>query len=398
VRLLIFHNDFPVYWKGRLLYLKPFLEKHNIDFHALELFGKGSPYVFDSSEGNKEAWWSCLFPDKAYSDLPKDEIRSAVTAKLDEINPDIIIGGSIVFVAGAQGLRWAKQHGRKFVMFDDAKPYQIRRNFIVNTIKNLLIRQADAFWLPSPEYDQTYTMLNRKKAFFFHGYNTINNALFKPAGEKKFGSKKLISVARLVPLKNYINLLQAWKQVQQHAPGYRLQIIGDGPEREKLTVLANSIQLNTVDFLGTVNNADIPGYFHEAEAFVLPSLWESWGLVVNEAMAAGLPILLSNNINASKALLKEEENGYSFEATSVADITQKLLRFIHLSVDQKAAMSAASLTIIDQMSFATMGDQLLSALPQIADRKTKKPGLIARAIISKWDGRYNTAAWDKMNA
>jgi glycosyltransferase involved in cell wall biosynthesis len=151
-----------------------------------------------------------------------------------------------------------------------------------------------------------------------------------------------------------------------------------------------------VIFLGAVNNSDIPTYFYNSVAFVLPSLSESWGLVVNEAMAGGLPILISNKINASNALLREGANGFSFEPLDVEDMVEKILAFINLDLEGKIRMSNRSLKIIERMDYENMGNELFAAVNRISKIKTKRLPALALLLINIWHGRYNTAGWNKL--
>lgn len=395
MKVLIVHNDFRVYWKGRLLFLHQCLEKMHIDFYAIELFGKGSPYSFDTYE-NKEDWWTCLFQDKSYEEISNNVIRKTFLDKLDEINPDIVIGSSIVFFAGALGIRWAKNNRKKFVMFDDAKPSQVKRSFLVRTIKNLIIHQVDGLWLPSADYDEPYRPLVPKSTLLFHGYNSIDNDLFRFKKKKEMNFTTITCVARLVPIKNIDNLLRAWKIIEKKRPDYKLAIIGDGPEFVSLNELTLNLGLKTIVFLGAINNSDIPTYFYNSVAFVLPSLSESWGLVVNEAMAAGLPILISNKINAANTLLEEGANGYGFEPSDIENIAGKILNFIELDLEEKIKMSNNSLEIIDRMNYENMGDELINAVYNLSHEKSKKVPAMASLLINIWQGRYNTAGWNKL--
>lgn len=384
-----------MYWKGRLLFLRKFLATKNIDFYAIEFFGKGSPYSFDNYE-NQEQWWSCLFPDNSYEEISISKIRETFQLKMDEINPDIVIGGAIVFFAGALGIRWAKNNHKKFIMFDDAKPSQVKRKLIVRTIKNLIIRQVDGLWLPSKDYDKAFLELVHKNTILFHGYNCIDNELFRFKEKKEMNFTTIVCVARLVPIKNIDYLLRAWNIIEQRRPDYKLVIIGDGPEFVSLNELTLKLGLKTVFFLGAVNNRDIPTYFNNSVAFVLPSLSESWGLVVNEAMAAGLPILISNKINASNALLQEGVNGFSFEPSDIENIAEKISQFIELNLIDKIKMSDSSLEIINRMNYENMGDELLNAVFNLSHEKVKKLPILALLLINIWHGRYNTAGWNKL--
>ncbi len=395
MRVLILHNDFRVYWKGRLTYLKEFLNSNGIEFYAVELFGQGSPYIFDSYD-NVEKWWTCLFPESSNRQISSINLEKALFDKLDEINPDIVIAGSIVFYSGALGIRWAKHHNKKFIMFDDAKPSQVKRNFIVRWVKNQITTQIDGLWLPSEHYYNEYSNLDRQKTVFFTGYNTIDNQLFKFKSQRELNHKVIICVARFVPIKNLNNLIKAWKLVETRVPDYKLVIIGDGPEFERLNKLGTNLGVKTVLFLGAIPNTDIPTYFFNANAFILPSLSESWGLVVNEAMAAGLPVLLSKRINANESLLEEGINGFSFNPLSISEMTDKILTYLNTDDETKKQMSQNSLKIINSMSYEVMGSILLKALPEIINKKSNEPGIIAKYIINFWHGKYNTASWDKL--
>lgn len=394
MKVLILNNDLRVYWKRRITYLHQFLAEQNIQFYAVELFGKGSPYAFDPYD-NKENWWSCLFPENDFSELPKSTIVKTIYDKLNEINPDIIIGGSIVFFSGAIGLRWAKQHKKKFVMFDDGKPSDIKRNKLVQFVKDTLIKQADGLWLPSSDYDAEYPYID-SDTIIFHGFNCIDNDQFKFVEKKTFDNKTVVCIARLVPIKNIDNLLRAWKTVEDSGSDYKLNIIGNGPLYNTLYDLAYGLKLKSVIFSGAVNNNDLPKHLYNCDAFILPSYSESWGLVVNEAMAAGLPVLLSNKINAGQVLLQEGINGYSFNPNNVNNIADKLLKFISLDIDTKKAMSDNSLKIINTMSYQNMGQQFITALHKINNNKIKKPDIIANIFIKLWSGNYNTSGWDKL--
>ncbi|RZL48472.1 MAG: glycosyltransferase family 1 protein [Pedobacter sp.] len=394
MKVLILHTDLRVYWKRRIIYLHQFLAQYNIQFYAVELFGKGSPYAFDAYD-NKENWWSCLFPENDFSELSKTTISNKIFDKLNEINPDIVIGGSIVFFSGAIGLRWARQHSKKFVMFDDGKPSDIKRNMVVQFVKDTLIKQADALWLPSADYDAEYPYVDADTVIF-HGFNCIDNDQFRFENKKTLDHKTIVCVARLVPIKNIENLLQAWKIVEDNGSDYKLNIIGNGPLYNQLDQLSSSLNLKSVTFLGAISNNDLPLHLYNADAFVLPSYSESWGLVVNEAMAAGLPVLLSNKINAAQALLQDGINGYSFNPNNVQDIANSILKFTALDNAAKKQMSDNSLKIINTMDYQHMGQEILTALEKIKSKKNKKTGVIATIFIKLWNGNYNTIGWDKL--
>lgn len=397
MKVIVIHNDLRVYWKRRLVFLHYSLKAKGIDLYAVELFGKGSPYDFESFK-KIASWWDCLFPDQSHTELTKKEIKDKIFDKLNEIDADVIIGGSIVFYSGALGLRWAKQHNKKFIMFDDGKPSWIKRNFIIQGIKDIITKQIDALWLPSEEYDNEYSALYSKKNIkYLYGYDCVDNDLFKGQGVKKMDNKKFITISRLVPKKNVKSLLDAWKFVEKNYEDYTLDILGDGPLAEELKTYKDELGLKHVNFIGAIPNERLPEFLTSADAFISPSLYESWGLVVNEAMAAGLPVLLSTKINAAHTLLKDGENGYLFDPYQPNVLQDKIIQFINLSLAEKKKMSLNSLRIISKMDFDYMESELLQTLNFFKTKPKKRPSIIGRLVMNAWYGRYNTTEWDTID-
>lgn len=398
MKVVVIHNDLRVYWRRRLMFLHDFLKTSGINLYAVELFGKGSPYDFESFK-KSVPWWDCIFPDKGHTELTKQQIKEKIFDKLNEIDADVVIGGSIVFYSGALGLRWAKQHGKKFIMFDDGKPSWIKRNFIVQGIKDLITKQIDALWLPSEEYDSEYSALySKEKIKYLYGYDCIDNDLFKGDGIKHMDNKKLITISRLVQKKNVKSLLDAWRFVEDNCENYTLDILGDGPLADELKKYREHLGLKRVNFIGAVANEKLPEFLAGADAFISPSLYESWGLVVNEAMAAGLPVILSTKINAAHTLLKDGGNGYLFDPYEPGALQKKIMDFISLPLAEKKKMSSKSLSLIKQMDFNYMGSELLQTLNFLKTKRYRKPSLLARLIMNAWYGRYNTKEWDTVDS
>jgi len=120
--------------------------------------------------------------------------------------------------------------------------------------------------------------------------------------KKKYKHKKIILfVGRLVPYKGLEYLLEAMKKVTQKFTNVKLLIIGNGPEKDKLKSLANSLDLNGfIDFLDEIKNVDLPLYYNLCGIFVLPSTYkaEAFGIAQLEAMACKKPVI-STNIHGS---------------------------------------------------------------------------------------------------
>jgi len=117
----------------------------------------------------------------------------------------------------------------------------------------------------------------------------------------------LLYVGRLVAFKRVDVLIEALRRLSTKRSDVGLVIVGDGPERERLRRLAQGMPY--VYFAGFQDQSDLPKYYGVADIFVLPSVCEPWGLVVNEAMASGLPVIAAGKVGAARDLIIEGDNG-----------------------------------------------------------------------------------------
>lgn len=164
-------------------------------------------------------------------------------------------------------------------------------------------------------------------------------------GIKILGDKKyFLSVGRLLERKNFITLLKAYKQykIQCNDSAWNLIIVGDGPKRESLVeyIRLNKLERSVI-LLPFLQQKDLIPFYQNASALVLTSIQETWGLVINEAMASGLPIIVSDKCGAASTLVEKGRNGYTFSPLSESDLADCLLNFYKLSDERRNEMRKA---------------------------------------------------------
>jgi len=146
--------------------------------------------------------------------------------------------------------------------------------------------------------------------------------------------------AKLQQWKGPNDLLEAFARA--NVTNSFLAFAGDGPERSNLERRAVVLGLSDrVRFLGFVNQSQLPSAYCAADLFVLPSLFEPFGLVVNEAMLCGLPIAVSDRVGAKFDLVRPDENGFVFPAGDVEALAA-ILRRILPDREKRARMGAAA--------------------------------------------------------
>ena len=137
------------------------------------------------------------------------------------------------------------------------------------------------------------------------------------------GRPVILFASKLQARKRCIDLLDAYLLVANSSPPERvpyLLIVGDGEERAALEDRAREAPPGSVRFLGFRNQTELPRFYDLCNVFVLASVDEPWGLVVNEVMNAGRPVIVSDQVGCQKDLVHDGVNGYVVKACDVAGI------------------------------------------------------------------------------
>ena len=148
----------------------------------------------------------------------------------------------------------------------------------------------------------------------------IFNYIPQPQYRERIIVKNFIYVGRLAKEKNLKMLINVFNEL----PFLRLNIVGYGYQENELKAMAS----DNVLFIGSVNNKELSAIYQNNDVFVLPSKVEPWGLVVEEALNNGLPLLLSNRVGCAEELLKDGENGYSFEFDNMESLKEAIKKII----------------------------------------------------------------------
>lgn len=157
--------------------------------------------------------------------------------------------------------------------------------------------------------------------------NIVNTEKFTPRNKAKNGKFRFLSVSFLNPNKNVDLTIRAFSKAFKNKDNIELYIAGDGSERLKLEALAKDLGVESkVKFLGKVNREDLPGFLHEGNAFVLPSKYETFGVVYIEALACGLPII-ATKCGGPEDFYKEDF-GYMIDTGDEEALCQAMIKMI----------------------------------------------------------------------
>lgn len=163
--------------------------------------------------------------------------------------------------------------------------------------------------------------------------------------------KIVLTVGRFIPSKGFDVLLEAWKHVKRD---YQLLIIGGGSLEQSYMDYINENKLENIKIIDYKPKKDLFNYYKASDLFVLPTRWDVWGLVINEAMACGLPIVTTNMCIAGLELIENGVNGYIIPVDDQEALANKI-NMILQNGELAKAMSINNVNKIQGYTMANMG-------------------------------------------
>lgn len=176
-------------------------------------------------------------------------------------------------------------------------------------------------------------------------------------------------VGRLSIEKDLPTLINAFSNVLKELPNAKLAFVGSGPISNDLTTLTHKLGISTnVQFLGSKGVDELSHEYLRATCMVLPSQSEPWGLVVNEALAYGCPVIVSHRCGCVPELVIDGETGYVFNAGDVEDLTNKML-LLTQTFNQTDKTTQTCLNLIAKFSPISAATQILDGIELTMKRK-----------------------------
>ena len=201
-----------------------------------------------------------------------------------------------------------------------------------------------------------------------------------------------LASARFIEKKNLPRLIRAYgeyrklcrasvsdAETSQVGAPWDLVLLGDGPLRETLNTQLSTLNLQAhVHLPGFKQYDELPVYYALAKAFVHASTTEQWGLVVNEAVASGLPVIVSDRCGCVPELVNG--NGFTFDPFDEQQLVERLSQMASLSDDERKSMSDASYRISANFAPERFGEGLEQAA-RLAPNHPRRASLIGRALM-----------------
>jgi len=173
----------------------------------------------------------------------------------------------------------------------------------------------------------------------------------------------ILFTGRLIREKGVLDLVEAFRRIR--SPDIALVFVGEGEFGKELRKYVTQEQIDPVLFFGYQNRLDVTKFYAISDVLVLPSHRETWGMVINEALCFGLPVIVSDQVGAREDLVSHGYNGFHFPVRNVESLTARITELMELSEDERAVMGVRSLRIIEEWSQKKLAESLLEYLDLI---------------------------------
>lgn len=238
----------------------------------------------------------------------------------------------------------------------------INKNIIKGIVKMFFIKRARGC-LASGRFAKDYflTFGAKEENIFIHNFSSLSDddiIPFKISSKEKLrlreqldlplNMKIVISVGQFTHRKGFDILLDAWKSVD--IPDALLVIIGGGEDKNSYLEMIKKEKINNVHILDFKPKQELFNYYSASDLFVMTTREDIWGLVINEAMACGLPVITTNKCVAGLELIEDGENGYIVPIDNRNELIEKM-RTLILNKKARYGMEANNLEKIKGYTF-----------------------------------------------
>lgn len=303
-----------------------------------------------------------LLPDVSWHRASKRHLARLIWRELDRLNPSIVLVPGYYNVAGFAAALWGRWHGRRTVLMTESTEFDHARSSWKESLKGLLIRSLFDWAIAGGSPHQRYLeKLGFRPERIANFYDVVDNDFFSRSSASirlqsrayDFGlpERYFLYVGRLAEEKNIDGLLASYEAYRLGGGTWPLVLVGEGPESQNLRSLAEQSTFRSdIYFEGLKTSKELPTYYAFAGCFVLPSTREPWGLVVNEAMAAGLPVIVSRHCGCAEDLVRQGKNGHVFDPLAKDELTEALRSIDRLDAPDLRAMGDCSSEIVAKFS------------------------------------------------
>lgn len=364
--------------------------------HVIQLCDRDTFGALRCEPGEAPYSLHTIMPGVRWEDVDRSRMIPRLFAALDAIRPDVVCVNGWSFGGALAGLSWCAARGVPAIVMSESCAFDEPRVWWKEALKRRIVGLASACLVGGSAHAEYLARLGFPAHRIFRGYNAVDNDHFAAGARRaradatalraRLGlpERFFVACSRFTAKKNLGRLIEAYGRYRAHAgpSAWALVILGEGPLAADLLALRRRLDLDHhVLMPGAQDYEAMPLYYGLASAFVHASTSEQWGLVVNEAMAAGLPVVVSERCGCAPDLVRPGVNGIRVAPYSPLAIAEGLQAVAAASRAERTAMAAAGRAIVADWSPDAFGRGLLAAADAALAATERDPILLDRALL-----------------
>lgn len=388
-KALIIWGNWGPYHYSRFSGFKQACESAGIEAVGLELFQKSNIYEWSTSQ-DVEGVKHFSFGDQEM-EFPIWKCITQLMPYLWKLKADYAFVPSYwhwsLFINFVCRIR-----GAKIIMMNESHADTERATGLKRWIKTQIVTRFHAALVGGRPHERHFVDLGMRKESIFHGYDAIDVDFFAQKAHQvrqeenqrrqfNLPERYFLSLSRMVEKKNLPRLVEAYSNLDTNgtSPVPHLVFVGSGPTEKEVHDAVEKFQLTRYDhklnetapeinnqekgvhFFGFRQIDENPTYFTLADAFIMPSLWEEWGLVVNEALACSTPVIVSANAGCAEDLVIDGETGYKIDPRNTASLTHSMHK-ITAHASTRKAMGDAGRKLVQEFDCDNFGANAIKAM------------------------------------
>ena len=366
-----------------------------------------------------------LFPEATAHCPGNAKLKQVFWAALEQARPDVVAVNGWNNFGSLIAANCCARRGIPMIVMSESSRRDEPRIWWKEAIKRRIAGLFSAALVGGQRHVDYLAELGMPQERIFTGYNVVDNYYFRQKAEQvrsqrssasakatadrdvrqKYGLPQnyFLASARFVEKKNLPRLIRAYAEFRhgssafakatadrevrdrksdishQHSP-WDLVLLGDGPLKADLCHMISDLRLNDhVHLPGFKPYDELPVYYALGNAFVHASTTEQWGLVVNEAIASGLPVIVSNRCGCAPELVNG--NGFTFDPTNEDELATRLLKMASLSDEERKQLGDNSYRIAANFAPERFGEGLERAASVAMAGPQKRFGVMDRALL-----------------
>lgn len=277
-------------------------------------------------------------------------INYGVLRALRRLDPDLVLSGGFG-PANFSAWIYCKLFGKKYVGWGELTSSDAAQDSIARkTLRRTLTRWSDGAIASSKEArevfigygaqeDRVFTSsMSIDVAYFHERTNDFRKTVANALRRAEYSGPILISIGQLIRRKGCFEMLKIYERILEKRPDVSLLIAGDGPDRALLEKTVKEKGFDRVAFLGYLQMEAVPELFAIADLFIFHTLFDPFGAVLSEAMAAEVPVIASIHAAATREWIEEGVTGFRIDPMRTRASSEVILKALDLSTEERRAL------------------------------------------------------------